>query len=165
MVPLHVTVPLATSWISMDRAAQVNASQVHYMQSCAKRVSLFFVQTRHTPHHLAFILHSTYHHHMFKEESPKHVKPTSPLMYVELLHTPGFRAYVLYISIRSYSMYLSNNYNIYLVFLCSTFSAEIDECEVMTDNCHQNCTNTEGSFTCSCSSGFILLSDERSCAG
>ena len=106
MVPLHVTVPLATSWISMDRAAQVNASQVHYMQSCAKRVSLFFVQTRHTPHHLAFILHSTYHHHMFKEESPKHVKPTSPLMYVELLHTPGFRAYVLYISIRSMHLYM-----------------------------------------------------------
>ena len=82
MVPLHVTVPLATSWILVDRAAQVSASQVHYMQSCVKRVSLFFVQTRHTPHHLAFILHSTYHHHTFKNESPKHVKPTSPLMYV-----------------------------------------------------------------------------------
>ena len=27
MVPLHVTVPLAMSWISVDRAAQVSASR------------------------------------------------------------------------------------------------------------------------------------------
>ena len=112
MVPLHVTVPLAMSWISVDRAAQVSASQVHYLQICTfmlgvNRVSLFSAlccQTTYTPHYLAFTLHSTYYHHMFKDESPKHVKPTSPLMYVELLHTPGFRSYVLYISIRSYSM-------------------------------------------------------------
>ena len=53
----------------------------------------------------------------------------------------------------------------FFTLLCSTFPADIDECLMMTDNCQQNCTNTEGSFMCSCFSGFILLSDNRSCAG
>ena len=46
-----------------------------------------------------------------------------------------------------------------------TLPADIDECELMADVCQQNCTNTEGSFNCSCFSGFVLLSDGSSCAG
>ena len=36
------------------------------------------------------------------------------------------------------------------------FSADIDECETGSDNCDEKaqCTNTEGSFTCSCDSGY-----------
>ena len=36
------------------------------------------------------------------------------------------------------------------------FNADIDECESEEDNCHENanCANTEGSFTCSCNSGY-----------
>ena len=49
--------------------------------------------------------------------------------------------------------------------LFHTLPADIDECELMADVCQQNCTNTEGSFNCSCSSGFVLLSDGNSCAG
>ena len=48
MVPLHVTVPLAMSWILVDRAAQVSASQVHYLQPyraawVSKSISVVFM--------------------------------------------------------------------------------------------------------------------------
>ena len=36
------------------------------------------------------------------------------------------------------------------------FLADIDECKIGNNSCHENaqCTNTEGSFTCSCNSGY-----------
>ena len=36
------------------------------------------------------------------------------------------------------------------------FTLDIDECASSLDNCHDDafCTNTPGSFTCSCSEGF-----------
>ena len=40
---------------------------------------------------------------------------------------------------------------------------DIDECTANTDGCDQGCTNTEGSFECTCSSGFTLSNDERTC--
>ncbi|KAK2567531.1 Mucin-like protein, partial [Acropora cervicornis] len=42
---------------------------------------------------------------------------------------------------------------------------DIDECANKLSNmsCAQECTNTPGSFQCSCSSGFSLNSDKRSC--
>ncbi len=33
-------------------------------------------------------------------------------------------------------------------------AVDIDECENGTDNCQQQCVNTEGSFLCECYSGF-----------
>ena len=45
------------------------------------------------------------------------------------------------------------------------FSLDIDECEMETDNCDQTCTNTDGSFACSCLDGFKLSTDHRSCSG
>ena len=76
MVPLHVTVPLAMSWIPVDRVAQVSPfrsipSMRRLFASLAlcwvhvNRVSMFSplcCQTKRTPHHLAFTLHSIYHH-------------------------------------------------------------------------------------------------------
>ena len=38
----------------------------------------------------------------------------------------------------------------------SIFSLDIDECVEMTDNCEQTCTNTLGSYQCSCLSKWIL---------
>jgi len=40
---------------------------------------------------------------------------------------------------------------------------DINECSLRTHNCEQLCTNTPGSFTCSCRSGYTLNSDRRTC--
>jgi hypothetical protein len=42
---------------------------------------------------------------------------------------------------------------------------DINECQTGTHNCDQLCTNTHGSFTCSCMSGYTLQSDQRTCTG
>ena len=41
---------------------------------------------------------------------------------------------------------------------------DIDECSEYND-CHQMCTNTEGSYECSCDPGFMLTGDNRTCTG
>ena len=43
--------------------------------------------------------------------------------------------------------------------------ADIDECTDGTDNCHDDaqCTNTDGSFTCMCNSGYT--GDGTTCTG
>ena len=43
--------------------------------------------------------------------------------------------------------------------------SDIDECTMNRDNCQQTCTNTRGSFTCGCESGYRLNSDGRTCRG
>ena len=42
---------------------------------------------------------------------------------------------------------------------------DIDECEVGTDSCGENaeCTNTDGNYTCSCTTGYT--GDGMSCIG
>ena len=40
---------------------------------------------------------------------------------------------------------------------------DINECTANTDGCQQVCTNTAGSFVCSCNSGYTLSSDGRTC--
>ena len=43
---------------------------------------------------------------------------------------------------------------------------DVDECLVVTDNnCSQICVNTNGSFHCQCSNGYILSSDNSACNG
>ena len=43
---------------------------------------------------------------------------------------------------------------------------DIDECELTEMNdCQQHCTNTVGSFNCSCQEGFTLNVDGRNCDG
>ena len=46
--------------------------------------------------------------------------------------------------------------------MCTT--VDINECEGYND-CHQNCTNTDGSYYCSCDTGFVLAVDNRTCQG
>ena len=36
---------------------------------------------------------------------------------------------------------------------------EIDECKTRNGGCEHNCTNTEGSFYCSCVDGYQLTND------
>lgn len=47
---------------------------------------------------------------------------------------------------------------------CSTFILDIDECDLSTDACAINatCSNTEGSYECSCDIGFT--GDGRTCS-
>ena len=45
------------------------------------------------------------------------------------------------------------------------FPLDINECDEGRDGCHQICTNTDGSFECSCQSEFVLQSDQRTCSG
>ena len=48
----------------------------------------------------------------------------------------------------------------------SILSADVDECSASNANpCTQNCTNTIGSFVCSCTSGYRLGSDGFTCEG
>ena len=47
----------------------------------------------------------------------------------------------------------------------SSVFTDIDECQLGTDNCTQQCNNTDGSYLCSCNGGFILDNDSYSCIG
>ena len=42
---------------------------------------------------------------------------------------------------------------------------DINECSLLNGNCSQVCTNTNGSYLCSCNSGYQLSSNNRSCNG
>ena len=46
-----------------------------------------------------------------------------------------------------------------------TFTVDIDECRENTDGCSQICTNTIGSYRCSCNSGYRLGTDGHTCNG
>ena len=43
---------------------------------------------------------------------------------------------------------------------------DIDECELGISGCNQICSNTNGSFVCSCMMGYNLsIEDQRTCLG
>lgn len=42
---------------------------------------------------------------------------------------------------------------------------DIDECTRETTACSHNCTNTDGSFNCTCNIGHFLLEDRVTCRG
>lgn len=42
---------------------------------------------------------------------------------------------------------------------------DVDECKQGTDRCAHTCTNTNGSFLCSCNNGYTLAGDGKSCEG
>ena len=41
---------------------------------------------------------------------------------------------------------------------------DINECDGYND-CHQMCTNTNGSYYCNCNTGLSLAADNRTCTG
>ena len=53
------------------------------------------------------------------------------------------------------------------IMLCLLNHAYIDinECDEGTDGCAQTCTNTIGSYTCSCGAGYRLADDNLGCNG
>ena len=44
-------------------------------------------------------------------------------------------------------------------------NADINECSSTNGGCNHVCTNTIGTFLCSCNSGYELESDQRTCVG
>ena len=54
---------------------------------------------------------------------------------------------------------------IFIAYEIWVIPLDINECGDNTDNCTQVCTNTDGSFTCSCNSGYTLVADGHSCEG
>ena len=53
----------------------------------------------------------------------------------------------------------------YYIYKFSCLLTDIDECSLGTDSCSQSCTNTIGSYTCSCNTGYTLNSDGYTCDG
>ena len=53
----------------------------------------------------------------------------------------------------------------YIYSTCMLFSIDFDECGVNNGGCEQICTNTIGSFNCTCNAGFELAYDRRTCNG
>lgn len=43
--------------------------------------------------------------------------------------------------------------------------ADIDECAESNGGCEQNCTNSEGSYECSCRDGYLFEPDMETCEG
>lgn len=40
-----------------------------------------------------------------------------------------------------------------------------DECKTTTHGCQHKCVNNHGSYACSCSNGYQLNSDKKTCSG
>ena len=51
------------------------------------------------------------------------------------------------------------------VCVCVLLCADIDECTENTDGCSQVCTNSIGSYECSCRLGYRLDADQHTCNG
>ena len=45
------------------------------------------------------------------------------------------------------------------------YSLDANECNSVTPVCGQICTNTEGSYECSCNTGYVLNNNGISCDG
>ncbi len=45
------------------------------------------------------------------------------------------------------------------------YHVDIDECSFDNGGCNQTCTNTTGSYKCSCDEGFKLNPDDHGCDG
>ena len=50
------------------------------------------------------------------------------------------------------------------VFMC-VFAVDVNECDTANGGCADTCTNSDGSFACSCGSGYVLNADGVSCDG
>ena len=50
-------------------------------------------------------------------------------------------------------------------FTLACVHVDVDECAANTDGCAQTCTNTAGSYQCSCGAGYTLNSDGHACDG
>ena len=63
------------------------------------------------------------------------------------------------------SGYTLGYYTETILFLFYFYLSDINECSTSNGGCEQICTNTYGSFECSCKKGFLLLADDFRCEG
>ena len=67
------------------------------------------------------------------------------------------------------TLYDKDNWNRLQAIFVSSFillCLDFNECAANdTNECEQNCENNLGSYTCSCSTGYIVALDQRSCDG
>ena len=52
-----------------------------------------------------------------------------------------------------------------LILLSMMMVTDINECGTNNGGCAQNCTNTDGSYYCSCVPGYVLDGDGHACNG
>ena len=52
-----------------------------------------------------------------------------------------------------------------IVIFMNVDLTDLNECLTENGGCRQTCTNTVGSYVCSCNEGFTLASDRRNCTG
>lgn len=62
--------------------------------------------------------------------------------------------------------------NVFFLFKCCFIClyTDVDECSLNTHDCdsrseRRTCTNTQGSFTCGCQSGYKIAADKKTCNG
>ena len=54
----------------------------------------------------------------------------------------------------------------FVIIACvNVYLTDLNECLTENGGCRQTCTNTVGSFVCSCNEGYTLASDGRNCTG
>ena len=44
-------------------------------------------------------------------------------------------------------------------------STDVDECTTLNGGCETTCTNNNGSFVCSCDTGYVLAANSLDCNG
>ena len=52
-----------------------------------------------------------------------------------------------------------------ILYIIKKMQSDMDECQTNNGGCDQTCTNTPGSFGCSCTTGYTLAPDDSSCEG
>ena len=93
--------------------------------------------------------------------------PGAPLFCVRSLGRPKplwdpdiINSYIILVAILTTCLFRQNRFNIYF-----NYHSDADECLNNSHNCSENanCTNTEGSFNCSCKPGY--LGNGHNCSG
>ena len=52
---------------------------------------------------------------------------------------------------------------LYLVLVFILQFSDVNECDTSNGNCNQTCINTEGSYNCNCSDGYVIASNGYDC--
>ena len=86
-----------------------------------------------------------------------------PLYRVGVTHNP---LYLIFLNKKMCNMFALLYFIVLLLFKIVVLRyIDINECFDGTSGCSHQCTNSPGSFTCSCPDGYTLADDQRTCQG